>query len=172
MTEDVWDDPDLKTTEFYAFDAVGDTASGVIVSVKTHTFDDGKKVPQVLLRDDATGEDKTLTAGQIKLKTELVEKRPRVGDHLRVTYVREEKRNGGKTLKHFDVVITPAGQVPQAAQVAAQQPVVPPAQQYATPPPAAPQVAQSAPVASAIDPQAQAAALAALTPEQRAALGL
>lgn len=147
MTETIWDDADLKSNDDYIkFDEVGDTVTGKILSIKKHTFDDGKVVPQLLLQ--VGDEEKTLTAGQIRLKAELAEKRPGVGDVLTVTLSNIEKRSGGKTLKHFDVVV--GGAVSTPAPVAA------------------------APIAEApvIDPQAAAAAIANLTDEQKAALGL
>lgn len=145
MTEStsIWDDADLKTNDDYIkFDQVGDTVTGKILSIKKHTFDDGKAVPQLLL--DVAGEEKTLTAGQIRLKAELAEKRPGVGDVLTVTLSDIEKRSGGKTLKHFTVTLggAPATSAPPAAE------------------------------AIAIDTTAAAAALANLTPEQRTALGI
>lgn len=110
----IWDDPELKSNDDYIkFDAVGDTVTGKILAVKKHTFDDGKAVPQLLLEVD--GEERTLTAGQVRLKAELAEKRPGVGDILTVTLNSIEKRSGGKTLKHFDVTI---GGTPAPAQPA------------------------------------------------------
>jgi hypothetical protein len=144
-----WDDPELANSgEFYEFLNVGDVASGCIKVVRTHTFDDGKKVPQLLMVDDS-GDERTLTAGQVRLKAELVEQRPEAGDHLRVTLASIEPRGGGKTLKHFTVQIT-RGHAPHLAQAAAAAPV----QQYV--PPAAP-VAQPAwanPVAPVAPPAA------------------
>lgn len=111
MTESIWDDADLKSNDDYIkFEAVGDTVTGKILSIRKHVFDDGKAVPQLLL--DVAGEEKTLTAGQVRLKAELAEKRPGVGDVLTVTLSDIEKRSGGKTLKHFTVTI---GGAPAAA---------------------------------------------------------
>lgn len=151
--QSVWDDPDLRAGgEFVEFKKVGDSVSGTINAIRTHTFDDGKKVPQILITTDE-GEEKTLTAGQVRLKAELTEQRPEAGDHLSVTYTQEEKRSGGKTLKHFDVVVSRGG-APSAgpASTAAE----------AAKPAAAP----------AIDPAAAAAALANLSDEQKKQLGL
>lgn len=146
----IWDDPEIKTGgEFVTFETVGDTVSGTINAIRTHRFDDGKVVPQILLTTD-DGEEKTLTAGQVRLKAELAEERPEAGDHLKVKLSEIEKRSGGKTLKHFEVTVTRGG---APATVA--------------PPAAAP---AAAPVA--IDASAAAAALANLTPEQKAALGI
>ena len=112
----IWDDPELKTNDsFVKFEKVNDTVSGTILSVKRHRFDEGNLVPQILLRCD-DGEERTLTAGQTRLKLALVEQRPEEGDHLTVTLTQIEKRAGGKTLKHFDVVIKRGnGPVPAAA---------------------------------------------------------
>lgn len=142
----IWDDPQLATGgDFVKFEDVGDTVSGTVTAVRTHQFDDGKIVPQILLTDDS-GEDRTLTAGQIRLKVALAEQRPEAGDHLKITLTGVEKRPGGKTLKLFDVAVTRGGAAPQAA-------------------PAAP----ATPAAPAAD---VAAALSNLTPEMRKALGL
>jgi len=150
MTQSVWDDPDLRIGgEFVKFENPGDSVSGVINAVRAHRFDDGSVAPQLLLTDDS-GEERTVTAGQVRLKAELAAQRPEAGDHIVITLTQEEKRSGGKTLKHFTVVVTRGG-APAAAA------------------PATP--AQSEP-APAIDAAAAAAALANLTPEQRAALGL
>lgn len=148
MSESIWDDPDLKANDDYIkFDNVGDSVTGKILAVKKHTFDDGKVVPQLLL--DVAGEERTLTAGQVRLKAELADKRPGVGDVLTVTLSNVEKRAGGKTLKHFDVVVGGAA-APAAAPVAT----------------------LTEPPAQIVDPQAAAAAIANLTPEQKAALGI
>lgn len=100
-----WDDGDLKVGGSYVkFDNEGDSVAGTITAIRKHRFEDGSVAPQILLTTD-DGEDKTLTAGQVQLKTKLAEQRPDVGDHLAVTYVRKEKRASNKTLKHFEVVV-------------------------------------------------------------------
>lgn len=104
----VWDDPEMRTASDYAsFNEVGDTVSGTVTGVFAHRFDDGKVVPKIML-DTSDGEI-ALTAGQVRLKAELSEKRPEVGDTLTVTLTEIEKRAGGKTLKHFDVVVVKSG---------------------------------------------------------------
>ena len=110
----VWDDPEMRTASDYAsFNEVGDSVSGVVTGVFAHRFDDGKVVPKIML-DTADGEI-ALTAGQVRLKAELSEKRPEVGDTLTVTLTEIEKRAGGKTLKHFDVVVVKGGKPAPAA---------------------------------------------------------
>ena len=110
----VWDDPEMRTASDYAsFNEVGDSVSGIVSGVFAHRFDDGKVVPKIML-DTADGEI-ALTAGQVRLKAELSEKRPEVGDTLTVTLTEIEKRAGGKTLKHFDVVVVKGGKPAPAA---------------------------------------------------------
>jgi hypothetical protein len=151
MTASVWDDPDLRVGgEFVKFENVGDTVSGVVNAVRAHRFDDGSVAPQILVTTD-DGEERTITAGQVRLKAELATQRPEPGDHIKVTFTEVEKRSGGKTLKHFSVEVTRGG-APAAAT------------QASTP--------AAAPAAAPVDPAAAAAALANLTPEQKAALGL
>ena len=112
----VWDDPEMRIASDYAkFEVIGDTVSGTVTGVYAHRFDDGKVVPKIML-DTAEGE-VALTAGQVRLKAELSEKRPEVGDTLTVTLTEVEKRAGGKTLKHFDVVVAKSG-TPAAALAA------------------------------------------------------
>lgn len=147
MTTSIWDNPELRVGgEFVKFDNVGDTISGTINAIRAHKFDDGSVAPQILLVTN-DGEERTVTAGQIRLKTALAEQRPEAGDHITITFTQEEKRSGGKTLKHFDVTVTRGTGAPAATA-------------------AAPAVQPQA------DPAALAAAVANLTPEQKAALGI
>lgn len=102
-TDSIWDNPEMKVGgDYIKFEEVGDTITGTVLSVGAHRWDDGSVSPQVLLQT-ADGEEKTITAGQIRLKAALAEKRPEVGDTLTVKYTELEKRAGGKTLKHFEV---------------------------------------------------------------------
>lgn len=101
----IWDDPEIRSGgEFIKFENVGDRIAGTITAVRTHRFDDGSVVPQILLTTD-DGEERTLTAGQVRLKAALAAERPEAGDHLSVTFTQNEKRSGGKTLKHFEVTV-------------------------------------------------------------------
>lgn len=148
----VWDDPELQVGgDFVKLENVGDTVSGTIAVVRAHRFDDGKVAPQVLLTTD-DGEEKTLTAGPVRLKTALAEQRPEAGDHITVTLTQLEPRAGGKTLKHFDVNVQRQTETPAPAQ--------PPVEE------------QTQPAAEAGVSQEQAAAMAQLTDEQKKALGL
>lgn len=163
-TPSVWDDPDIRAGgEFVKLEAVGDSIAGTITGLRTQRWDNGKVDPQILLTTD-DGEDRTLTAGQIRLKAELAEQRPEVGDHLKIVLTDIEKRGGGKTLKHFDVEIQRGkGDRSDAGGLAA--PTVPPAATAAV-------NGSAGLTAAAVDPAAAAAALANLTDEQKKALGL
>lgn len=102
MSNSVWDDPALRvTSDYIKFESPGDTVTGTVIEVRTHTWDDGSKCPQVLL--DVDGDEKSLTAGQVQLKALLAEQRPEAGDTLTVTFTGTEPRPGGKTLKRFTV---------------------------------------------------------------------
>lgn len=150
MSDNIWDDPDLRQSgEYVTFNNPGDKVTGTVLSIRKHKFDDGSVAPQILLTDDSDGEERTVTAGQIRLKAALAEKRPQVGDRISIELTQVEKRAGGKTLKHFDVTVTPPGNAP-----------------------AAPAPAAAPAAAPAVDQAALAAALAGMSAEQKAALGL
>ena len=101
----IWDEPGMKVGgDYIKFENVGDTVTGQVLSIGAHKWEDGSVSPQIVL-STAEGE-KTLTAGQVRLKAALAEKRPNVGDTITITYSDLEKRTGGKTLKHFDVKVT------------------------------------------------------------------
>jgi len=104
----VWDE--FPASDYIQFENPGDTVTGTITSIGVHTWADGKKSPQIGL--DTPDGDKTLTAGQVQLAAKLRELRPNVGDTLTVTYTRSEKRDGGKTLKHFDVKVAGGDRAP------------------------------------------------------------
>jgi hypothetical protein len=144
----IWDDPELQAGgDFVKFEAVGDSIAGTITAIRRQRWEDGSVAPQILLTAD-DGTERTITAGQIRLKTKLAELRPEAGDHITITLTEVEKRSGGKTLKHFDVQVRPNGVKPAMAT---------------TPVAASP--------APGVTPE-MAAALAQLTPEQKAALNL
>jgi len=105
----VWDDPEIAVASDYVkFETVGDSVAGNILAVQVHRFDDGKVAPKLIIETD-DGDEKALTAGQVRLRAALAEQRPEAGDHITVTLTEIEKRAGGKTLKHFDVQVTRAG---------------------------------------------------------------
>ncbi len=104
----VWDTPELQTSsEYVKFENVGDTVTGTVVNITAHKWDDGSVSPQILLQT-VEGQ-QTVTAGQVRLKAMLADKRPEVGDLLKITMTGVEKRAGGKTLKLWDVDVTHGG---------------------------------------------------------------
>lgn len=101
----IWDDPELQPSgDYVRFENPGDSVAGTIVAVRKHTFPDGKVAAELLIRTD-DGEDKTVTAGQIMLARKLAEVRPAEGDRIGIRFDSVEKRDGGKTLKHFTVEV-------------------------------------------------------------------
>jgi hypothetical protein len=119
----IWDDPELQIGgDFVKFEAPGDSITGDIVAVSKHTFPDGKIAAKLVIRDE-NGEDKTLTAGQVKLAELLNEKRPMPGDRIRIVHTEVEKRPGGKTMKHFTVDVKPGdGTVPAPKEEVVEEP--------------------------------------------------
>jgi hypothetical protein len=111
----VWDDPELRTGSVFAsFQDIGDYVSGTVTAIFAyHDEMYGKVVPKIML-DTSEGEI-SITAGQVRLKAALTEKRPEVGDTLTVKLTDIEKRAGGKTLKHFDVSVVKGGKPAPAA---------------------------------------------------------
>jgi hypothetical protein len=121
--DDIWDDKEVFTSgDYVKFDQPGDTITGTITAIGKQVFERGDVALRIEL-DTAEGP-KTLTAGQYRLKAALKEQRPSVGNVLTVTFTSLEKLSGGKTLKHFDVVVggnghAPAAPAPAAAPAAA-----------------------------------------------------
>jgi hypothetical protein len=140
----IWDDPELREGgEFAKLENKGDRISGLITAIRSHRFEDGKVVPQVLFVDDTTGDDRTWTAGQVQAKAKLAQLRPEAGDWFSAELADVEKRAGGKTLKHIEIVVNRGGKPAQTA------------------PAATPAAAAAAPTADL------SAVLAQLSPEQR-----
>ena len=105
----VWDDPTIRPSgDYVRFETVGDTLVGDVIGLGIHEFPDGKRAAKLIVRDDE-GEERTLTAGQVQLASKLAEARPEVGDRIKIVYTENEKRSGGKTLKHFDVSVKKGG---------------------------------------------------------------
>jgi hypothetical protein len=106
----IWDNPEFKSegtsSTYVNFKTIGDSVEGTVLSVGLQTWDDGTIAPKIILHT-SEGE-RTLTAGQVRLKMALAEKRPEQGDYLAVKFVSIEDRGGGKTLKHFDVAVRKA----------------------------------------------------------------
>ena len=72
--------------DFVKFEYVGDQVVGIIMHVREGTDYNGNPCPLLILEVNAEGDEKTLTASQVKLKVALAEKAPKVGDKIRVVY--------------------------------------------------------------------------------------
>ena len=102
---DPWADPDLAVGgDYFSFVNVGDSITGKVLAIQKQVWDDGKISPKLILQL-ADGSEKTVTAGQVRLKAMLADARPQVGQTVRITMTEIEKRSGGKTLKHFSVEV-------------------------------------------------------------------
>ena len=71
--------------DFVKFENVGDQVVGVVKEVREGKDFNGHPCPELVLEVE-DGEEKTVTAGQVRLKAELAEKRPQMGDKIRITY--------------------------------------------------------------------------------------
>lgn len=142
----IWDSPELASGgDYIRFDQPGDSVTGTVIDIRLQRWDDGTVSPQLIL--DTDDGEKTVTAGQVRLKAALAEQKPEKGDRITITYTSMEKRAGGRTLKHWDVSVIRAGD-PAAAKPAA--------------PAAAPQPPAAAPAAAnGLNPEQQAALKAA-----------
>ena len=100
----IWDNPEFKNEDrstYVNFKNIGDSVEGTVLSVGLQTWEDGTVAPKITIHTSEGA--RTLTAGQIRLKMALAEKRPEQGDYISVRFISIEDRGGGKTLKHFNV---------------------------------------------------------------------
>lgn len=77
-----------NTGDFFKFDEVGDQIIGVVKTVREGRTFNGEPCPELVLEveDGDSWVEKTVTASQVRLKAVLAEKRPQVGDKVRITY--------------------------------------------------------------------------------------
>jgi hypothetical protein len=92
--------------DYAKFDNVGDAVIGVVKTVREGQDFNKNPCPELVLEQD-DGEEITVTAGQVMLKAELAEKRPQVGDKVRITYsgVSNDARPGRAPAKLFTVEV-------------------------------------------------------------------
>jgi len=98
----------LPNGNFQKWESIGDEIVGDVIGKGIGQDVNGMDVPQIVIRQDDASE-VTVTAGQAQLRAKLLEARPNVGDRIKIAFIKTEDRGGGKTLKHFDVVIKPGG---------------------------------------------------------------
>ena len=122
----IWDDEDVQPTggDFVKFLNVGDSVIGTITAIRKQRFiaDNGEAsyAPQLDLTTD-DGEEVTLTAGQWQLKKLLVEKRPEVGQRIRVVHTGKSGRSKLFTLD----IAAPAAAPEKPAKAAARRMATP-----------------------------------------------
>ncbi len=103
MTDFPWDDF-TQSGEWVRFDQPGDGVIGTIKAVRQGTDFNGNPCPELVLEVSDEGDEQTLTAGQKMLQSALAEKRPQVGDRIRVIYTGNgEAKQGRNPAKLFTV---------------------------------------------------------------------
>lgn len=122
MSADIWDE--FQTTgDWITFDNVGDKVVGTVKAVRRGKDFNGNPCPELIIDVDGEGE-KTLTAGQVMLKSALAEKRPAAGDRIAITYSGVGDAKPGKApAKLFDVAVktgNDTGGAPAQAGVSAE----------------------------------------------------
>lgn len=117
MSEFPWDQY-KQTGDWITFHEPGDHIVGDITAIRAGTDFNGNPCPELIIRDD-DGEERTLTAGQVMLKSALAEQAPAVGDRIRIVYTGHGEGKPGKAPpKLFDVALKPKdpSAVPPPAQ--------------------------------------------------------
>lgn len=104
MSADIWDE--FQTTgDWVTFDQVGDKVVGTVKVVRRGKDFNGNPCPELVIDVDGEGE-KTLTAGQVMLKSALAEHRPQAGDRIAITYSGVGDAKPGKApAKLFNVAV-------------------------------------------------------------------
>jgi hypothetical protein len=139
---DIYDDPEINTPEDdfpdqVRFDRVGDRVRARVMSVEKITTRYGPTLKYMLFTDRQ--EQKSMLAGSKNLKAAMLEKRPRPGDVIDLTYTELRPTQSGGDVKIFSLIVEPgdmSNMVPQRPLLP--QPTLPP-QAAAQPMPQAPQ---------------------------------
>lgn len=110
-----WDEH-KQTGGFVSFAEIGDSVEGQVVAVRTGSDFNGNPCPELIIR--TSDGDRTLTAGQVMLKSALAAEAPQAGDTIRIVYSADGQAKPGKRApKLFNVAVTRGnGQPPAAAQ--------------------------------------------------------
>jgi hypothetical protein len=107
-----WDNPEYRTSEYWKWEKPGDTVTGTITAIGTHTFDarqqpDGtmskaKTVP-VITVDDGGGQVIEVTCSNADLLEQIRKAAPQVGDKIHMEYLRDVPTSFGGKKKLFTV---------------------------------------------------------------------
>ena len=107
----IWDDlAGSSGGNFARWTEPGDSVRGVITEVGIGSDTNDKPAPQLVV--DTGVESITVTASQAQLRAKVIEARPAVGDTIAIVYTGQENREGGRTLKCFDVAVKKADGLP------------------------------------------------------------
>lgn len=71
--------------EYQKFENVGDRVAGILTKVEEGRDFNGNPCPVLHIETDS-GEERTVTASQVMLKSALAEQAPQPGDKVRITY--------------------------------------------------------------------------------------
>jgi len=107
MTTDPWSEYSTPQNgdypEVFKWEPVGAAIVGEITVIRKTSFE-GRDVPVMhITRDDGT--ERSVFCGLTSLLSQLIEKKPMVGDRIAIQYVKPEKTSGGYTAKIFDVEV-------------------------------------------------------------------
>jgi hypothetical protein len=90
----------------FKFEAVGDSISGTINSLKIATMADGTRIPALTIKTD-DGVERSLLASQRALQALLSQHRPATGDRISIVHTGLGDQKPGKSpAKLFDVAVT------------------------------------------------------------------
>ncbi len=101
--------------DYMKFEEIGDRITGTIKKVREGEDYSRNPCPELILEINEDGDEQTVTAGQAGLKMALAEKRPQVGDRIRITYSGNGSAKPGQNpMKEFTVEVKPGEPVVSA----------------------------------------------------------
>jgi hypothetical protein len=107
MTDFDWDEY-ANTGDWITFAQVGDSAVGTVKAVRRGKDFNGNPCPELVI--ETTDGEKTLTAGQVMLKSALAVAQPQVGDKIAIVYSGIGDAKPGKApAKLFEVSVQKPG---------------------------------------------------------------
>ena len=105
--------------DFVRFENVGDQVVGTIKAIREGRDFNGNPCPELVLEVSDEGDEMTLTAGQVLLKSALAEQAPEVGNRIRIVYSGVGPAKPGKApAKEFTVEVKPGNHPMAQAAVA------------------------------------------------------